>query len=182
MEKSLVILKPDASERKLVGNIISRFEAADLKIVDTRMTLANDRQIDKHYQIDNDDYCISIGCKNFNTPILPYAEAVTKYGKERSDELKNNGKMILGWNRNYMKRSPLFVMIIEGDGAISRIREIVGSTNPEKASPGTIRAEYGIDNFERSNNEERGCENLVHASGSIEEAIREIEIWFPENA
>ncbi len=97
-----------------------------------------------------------------------------------AQELVNMGRAVLGWNRNYMKRQPLFIMIIEGNSAISRIRSIIGSTNPPNASPGTIRFEYGMDSIDLANKEQRGAENLVHASGSVEEATTEISIWFPE--
>lgn len=180
MEKSLVILKPDTSERKLIGKVITRFESAGLTIVAAKIVKPTDQQIDKHYQIDNDDYCMSIGCKSSNIPLISYSEAISQMGQIKADELRNKGKTVLGWNLNYMKRQPLFVMIVEGNNAIARIRAIVGSTNPPDALPGTIRFEYGVDSIEQANINKRGCENLVHASGTSDEAEREIIIWFPE--
>lgn len=180
MEKSLVILKPDTIERKLVGKVLSRFESAGLNIVGTKIVTPTDQQIDKHYQIDNNDYCTSIGCKSANIAVVSHVDATTQYGKEKADELMNMGRTVLGWNRNYMKRTPLFVLIVEGNKAISRIRSIIGSTNPPNAAPGTIRFEYGMDSIEQANQEKRGAENLVHASGSPDEAKTEISIWFPE--
>jgi nucleoside-diphosphate kinase len=180
MEKSLVILKPDTIERKLVGTVISRFEAAGLDVVASKVVKPTDEQIDKHYQIDNADYCTSIGCKSASIPVITYQEAITTYSLERAEELKNMGVSVLGWNRDYMKRKPLISFIVQGNKAISRIRAIIGSTNPPNAAPGTIRFEYGVDSIEQANLEHRGAENLVHASGAIDEAEREIEIWFPE--
>lgn len=180
MEKSLVIFKPDTSERKLIGKIIDRFESAGLSIVATKLITPDDKQIDKHYQIDNDDYCTSIGCKSGNIPVITFAEATEQYGEQKAIELRDMGRTVLGWNRNYMKRRPLFTLLVEGNKAISRIRSIIGSTNPPNALPGTIRFEYGIDSIEQANAEQRGAENLVHASGSVDEANTEIGIWFPE--
>lgn len=180
MEQSLVILKPDTTERKLIGEVISRFEKAGLKIVATKIATPTDEQINKHYQIDNADYCTSIGCKSNNMDVISYSDAINQHGQQKADELKNMGETVLGWNRNYMKRQPLFVMILEGHKAISRIRSIIGSTNPPNAAPGTIRFEFGMDSIEQANNEKRGAENMVHASGAPDEAANEISIWFPE--
>lgn len=178
MQRSLVILKPDTTERKLIGAVISRFENAGLNMIATKITTPTDQQIDKHYQIDNNDYCCSIGCKSSNLPVLTVKEAMEQ--GHNADELINIGKTVLGWNRNYMKRQPLYIMIVEGNNSIARIRSIIGSTNPPNALPGTIRFEYGKDSIEQANKEERGAENLVHASGNQEEANVEISIWFPE--
>lgn len=71
---------------------------------------------------------------------------------------------------DYITRSPLMVLILEGDNAILKVRELNGATNPNKAKEGTIRYLYGRNN-------EVG-ENCVHASDSSESAKREIEIWF----
>ena len=178
MEKSLVILKPDTAERKLIGMVLARFEAAGLSIAATKIAVPTDQQIDRHYQIDNDDYCCSIGCKSSKLSVMTVKEA--REQGHNADELIKMGRTVLGWNRNYMKRSPLFIMVVEGNNAISRIRNIIGSTNPPNAAPGTIRFEYGVDSIEQANQEQRGAENLVHASGSKEEAENEISIWFPE--
>jgi len=71
---------------------------------------------------------------------------------------------------DYITRSPLMALVLEGDNAISKVRELNGATNPNKAKEGTIRYLYG-------RNHEVG-ENCVHASDSPESAKREIEIWF----
>jgi nucleoside-diphosphate kinase len=68
----------------------------------------------------------------------------------------------------YITRSPLCVLVIEGEGAIEKVRKINGSTNPIKAEKGTIRNLYA----------KSVTENCVHASDSTESAEREISIWF----
>jgi nucleoside-diphosphate kinase len=79
-----------------------------------------------------------------------------------------------------MMRGNVFAFIIQGNNAITRIRSIVGATNPPLAQPGTIRFDFGVDSIDYANSENRGTENLVHASGSEEEALFEINLWFPE--
>ena len=69
----------------------------------------------------------------------------------------------------FITRSPLCALLIEGDNAVERIRKINGATDPKKAEDNTIRKMYALDKGE----------NCVHASDSIESAIREINLWFP---
>jgi nucleoside-diphosphate kinase len=65
--------------------------------------------------------------------------------------------------------SPVVAIALEGDSAISVVRSLVGPTDCRKASPGTIRGDYGLST----------SLNLVHASDSLENAASEIKLWFP---
>ena len=71
---------------------------------------------------------------------------------------------------DFMSSGPCVVMVLEGDGAISRVRAIMGATNPEEAEPGTIRRDFasGIE------------KNIVHGSDSPESAAYEIGYFFSE--
>lgn len=71
---------------------------------------------------------------------------------------------------DYLSRSNLVAIILEGKNAVNLVREINGATNPKEAKEGTIRYKYAKDK----------TENTVHASDSIEHAKREISMWFPE--
>ena len=68
----------------------------------------------------------------------------------------------------YMTSGPVMVQVLEGESAVTRHREIMGATDPKKAAPGTIRADFGLETGR----------NLVHASDSLESAEREIAIFF----
>jgi len=68
----------------------------------------------------------------------------------------------------FMSEGPIVVMVIEGNDAISRVREIMGATNPKDAAPGTIRADFASD-IEH---------NIVHGSDSIKSASYEIPFFF----
>jgi nucleoside-diphosphate kinase len=72
---------------------------------------------------------------------------------------------------SFMITGPVFLMILEGDNAIERNREIMGATDPKKAAPGTIRADFAhnID------------ENAVHGSDAPETAAKEIAFFFKSN-
>ncbi|QED25980.1 nucleoside-diphosphate kinase [Microvenator marinus] len=69
---------------------------------------------------------------------------------------------------SFMTRSPVVVMVLEGEGAVARNREIMGATNPENAAEGTIRKDFAK-NIE---------ENSVHGSDSPENAAIEIAYFF----
>lgn len=70
----------------------------------------------------------------------------------------------------------VLALIYNGENAIEKIREIVGSTNPEEADPTTIRGRYG-----RINSKNQVMENCIHASDSPENAEKEIKLWFSPN-
>jgi nucleoside-diphosphate kinase len=69
---------------------------------------------------------------------------------------------------NFMTSGPIFVMVLEGENAVSRNREIMGATDPAKAAPGTIRYDFAT-SIER---------NAVHGSDSLDTAKKEIAFFF----
>ncbi len=72
----------------------------------------------------------------------------------------------------FMTRGPVVLMVLEGENAVAKNREVMGATNPEKADAGTIRKDFAT-NIE---------ENTVHGSDSLENAKIEIAYFFPETA
>ena len=131
MERTLVLIKPDAVERNLIGRILTQYEQNDLKI--TRLEMVHARR-----SVAEEHYIEHLG--------RPYYEKLIQY----------------------ITRSPLVALVLEGEDAISRVRQINGKTNPLEAEKGTIRELYGIDT----------SHNTVHASDSTLNADREIKIWF----
>lgn len=174
MERTLVILKPDAVARGLVGEILTRFERSGLSIVAGRFDRPSAEMFDRHYQIEKLAPIIGKKSQDAGTDV---GEDVTAYGR-----------MVLGWNRDYMMGGPVFVMVLAGENAIKRVRTLVGVTNPQNAAPGTIRGDFGKDSIAKANQERRGTANLVHASdksdtsgpAAYEEANYEISLWFPD--
>ncbi|MBI4162669.1 MAG: nucleoside-diphosphate kinase, partial [Candidatus Aenigmarchaeota archaeon] len=80
----------------------------------------------------------------------------------------------------FMSSGEAIACVLEGKNAVQEVRRITGVTDPSKADKGTIRGDFGIDSAEKANSENRSIENLVHASGTPEEARAEIKLWFPE--
>ena len=69
---------------------------------------------------------------------------------------------------NFITSGPVVAMIVEGEGAIAAMRQIMGATRPLEAAPGSLRADFALD----------VQENIVHGSDSAETAEQEIRLWF----
>ena len=87
-------------------------------------------------------------------------------------------KPFFGGLKEYLTSGPIVAMVIEGAGAVSVVRKIVGSTSGETALPGTIRGDFGHMSLEHANEKNKSCFNLIHASDSLESSKREINLWF----
>lgn len=133
MERTFVMLKPDAIQRGLVGEIIARFERRGLKIVAMKMVHVTPEFAHKHYEV-------------------------------------HVGKSFFEGLIKYITSGPVVAMVLEGTNAIDVARATMGVTNPAKAAPGTVRADFAL---------ELG-RNLVHGSDGPETAAFEIGLWFTE--
>jgi len=131
MERSLVLVKPDAMERGLAGAIIGRLQGEGLKLIALKMLHMDKALAERHYAV-------------------------------------HKGKAFYNDLLEYMTSAPIVAAAFEGEGAIERIRKLMGATDPAKAAPGTIRKDYGLD-VQR---------NSTHASDSPENGEKEIAIFF----
>ena len=73
---------------------------------------------------------------------------------------------------------PVIMMIWEGTHAIALCRKTAGSTNPLAADIGSIRGDYSMESYELADDIDRAAHTLVHASDSVENAEKEIKLWF----
>jgi len=131
MERSLVLIKPDAIQRGLAGEIISRLEKKGLKIVAMKMLHMDNNLAQRHYAI-------------------------------------HKGKVFFDDLVNFITSGPVIAIILQGKDAVQIIRQMMGETDPAKAHGGTIRGDFGIDIRH----------NLVHGSDSLENASKEINLFF----
>lgn len=173
-ERTVVLLKPDAVKRGLVGEIISRFERAGLKTVALKMVWVDKDLVAKHYP-DQRDYLITVGNKTIKT----YEE----YGRDPKEELGTKdayeiGKMVRQWNMGFLTSGPVVALLLQGLHAVDNVRMMAGNTLPRFAEPGTIRGDYSLDSPILANLNKRSVKNIIHASGSIEEAKFEEQLWF----
>ncbi len=132
IERTLSIIKPDAVAKNVIGQIISRFEGAGLKVAAAKLVQLSQAEAEAFYAVHKE---------------RPFFGDLVKF-------------MISG---------PVFVQVLEGEGAILKNRDLMGATDPKKAAPGTIRADFA-DSIDA---------NAVHGSDAPETAAVEIAFFFP---
>jgi len=169
-EKSLVLIKPDGVQRSLIGEIMKRYERTGLKLIALKFFVPNKEQVKSHYLV-FDGWLEDVGRKSI--------EAYKKKGiKPPYKEPKKVGMVVLKRLQDFMTAGPIIAMIWQGNESIGVIRKITGGTEPLSSDVGTIRGDFTIDSYSLADIDDRAIRNLVHASGSVEEAEKEIKIWF----
>jgi nucleoside-diphosphate kinase len=93
-------------------------------------------------------------------------------------ELKQKNPAAYHRNAPYLAGKDVIALVLEGPNAISKARSLAGPTDPLAAAPGTIRGDFSSDSIPFADSEDRGLNNLVHASDSAASARREIRLWF----
>ncbi len=131
LERTLSIIKPDAVQKNVIGQIYARFEAAGLKVIAAKMAQLSQLEAEGFYAVHRE---------------RPFFKDLVKF-------------MISG---------PVMIQALEGENAILTHRDLMGATDPKKAAPGTIRADFAssID------------ANAVHGSDAAETAAQEIAYFF----
>ncbi len=172
-ERTLVIIKPDGVQRGLVGEIIKRFENVGLKLVAMKMVVPEEAHVEAHYTLDP------------NWRRVTGEKTIESYVKKgltppSTDPLEITAK-ILANLKKYLASGPVVAMVWEGAHSVKIIRKITGGTEPLTSDVGTIRGDYVLDSYTMADTDTRAVRNLVHASGSPEEATMEINHWFKAN-
>lgn len=173
-DRTLVLLKPDAIQRSLIGEIISRFERVGLKLAGMKFVVPTEDQCWTHYHKD-DAWFLKKG-----TGIV---ENRTKLGLPVEKEAIEYGRDIIGAVVKYMTAGPIVAMVWEGNAAVNVVKKLVGGTEPTTSDVGTIRGDYTIDSYYLCDIDgSRGMRNLMHCTdGDQAEAKRETDIWFTDS-
>ena len=132
IERTLSIIKPDAVAKNVIGQIVSRFEGAGLKVAAAKLVQLSRAEAEQFYAV----------------------HAARPFFKDLVE---------------FMISGPVFVEVLEGEGAILKNRDLMGATDPKKAEKGTIRADFA-DSIDA---------NAVHGSDAAETAAVEIAFFFP---
>jgi nucleoside-diphosphate kinase len=175
LERTLVVLKPDTVARGIMGDIISRFEKVGLKVIGAKMIRVTREHADKHYPADRKEFIEGMGNKTLENYQALGADVKKEFGHDDPHQL---GLMIREWLVSMITEGPVFAFVLEGPHAVELVRKIVGHTLPLKAAPGTIRGDYSFDSSYLANTGKRPIKNMLHASGTKEEADFEIDLWF----
>ena len=133
MDRTLILVKPDAFERRLTGEVIARFERKGLTIAALKRMEVPRETAEEHYA-------------------------------------EHKDKPFFGELVDFITGGPLVALVLEGHEAVAAARQVIGSTNPVEAAPGSIRGDFGLE----------VQTNLVHGSDSAESAAREAALFFPE--
>lgn len=171
-ERTLVIIKPDGIQRALVGEIIRRLERLGLKLVAIKMLVPEKDHVEKFYTLDP-NWRVITGEKT----IKGYRDKGLTPPSE--DPLKITAAILENLKR-YMASGPVIAMVWQGAHAVKIVRKVVGGTEPLTSDMGTIRGDFVLDSYQMSDGDGRAVRNLIHASGSPEEADREVLHWFKD--
>ena len=131
IERTLVLLKPDALQRGLVGVVLERLERRGLRIAALKLMHVDEALAHRHYG-------------------------------------EHQGKSFFKGLVDFITSGPIIAMVLEGKGAVEVVRATMGTTDPTKALPGTIRGDLALDIGR----------NLIHGSDSVETAKREVSLFF----
>ena len=169
-EKTLVIIKPDGIQRSMIGEVIKRLERVGLKLVAIDMNVPTEDKVRTHYLVDP-EWRRKAGQKSMDAYLNKGLDCPFKDPVEAGEKVLNN--LV-----KYMTSGPVVSMIWQGAHAVSIVRKIVGSTEPLSSDVGTIRGDFVLDSYQMSDLNNRSVRNLIHASGSVDDAKQEITHWF----
>ncbi|XP_060138454.1 nucleoside diphosphate kinase A isoform X1 [Zootoca vivipara] len=154
-ERTLIAVKPDGVQRRLVGDVIKRFEKRGFKLVGLKLLQANEGILAEHYH--------ELRRKPFYHELIKYMTSGPVVA------------MLLAGMSEPLVFALFFYGVLlqvwEGYNVVKTSRAMVGETNPTEAKAGTIRGDFSV----------HVSRNVVHASDSLETAQREISLWFRSN-
>lgn len=172
-ERTFVLIKPDAIQRSLVGEIIRRIERTGLKLVAMKTLVPEEKVCWDHYNKD-DVWFLDKGTKT--------VENLKAKGVEIKKEPIEYGRDIIKGCVELLTSGPCIAMVWEGNQSIAIIKKLVGSTEPTTSDVGTIRGDLTLDSYAMSNVDGRAVRNLIHCTDNLADAEREINLWFkPED-
>jgi len=174
-QRTFAMIKPDGVMRGLTGEILRRIELSGLKIVALKMIRATKEQIIAHYPMSDQAWVDRLGEKGLSTFEGLKLDPKMYLGTDNKTEI---GRSVAQSLIDYMTSGPVVPMVIEGIQAVDMVRKLAGHTLPFKAEMGTIRGDFSVDSPAVANVEKRAIHNLFHASETLEEAEREIALWF----
>ena len=169
-ERTLVIIKPDGVQRSLIGEIIKRFERSGLKLAAIKMMVPTAEHVEQHYSLDSEWRRVT-GEKRIN-------KALERGEKPPSEDPLEITAIILNNLKKYLSSGPVVCMVWQGVHAVELVRKITGGTEPRSSDVGTIRGDYVLDSYNIADADGRAIRNLIHTSGSVDEANKEILHWF----
>jgi nucleoside-diphosphate kinase len=169
-DRTLIVIKPDGIQRSLIGEIIKRYERVGLKLVGVKMVVPTEDFVEKHYTL-NPEWRRITGEKRI--------KAAHEAGEvPPSEDPLEVTAIVLNKLKKYLTSGPVIAMVWQGAHAVEVVRKITGGTEPKTSDIGTVRGDFVLDSYLMADQDDRSVRNLVHASGTKEEAEMEIKHWF----
>ncbi|CAD25514.1 NUCLEOSIDE DIPHOSPHATASE KINASE A [Encephalitozoon cuniculi GB-M1] len=134
MERTFIMIKPDAIKRRLISRIIQRFEEKGLYLAASKCVIPKREVLETHYS---------------HLSSMPFFSEMVED----------------------MMSGMVLAMVWVGKDAVSIGRKLIGETNPQAASVGTIRGDYGVSTGK----------NIIHGSDCVENAEKEIKLWIGDD-
>lgn len=180
VEQTLILIKPDAVRRGLIGEILRRFEQAGLTIQALKLLQPSVDHARTHYPV-TEVQLRQMGGKTLATYQELGIDPVKALGTSDALEI---GKKIHEWNAEFLSSGPIVACVLQGLHAVTKVRALCGKTMPKDAAPGSIRGDFSSASPAVSNLLKSAVYNLVHASDNQndpEEPKNEIKHWFRED-
>jgi len=160
LQRTLIIVKPHAVARGLVGEFLTRFERIRLNVVAIRVVRENAAFWERFYPSD-EEWLRNVGGKTLDNCRQNNIDVVKQLG---TDDAEAIGRKVKGWLVDHMSEGPSVAAVLQGNESLAKVRAVCGATLPNVAVPGTIRFEYSSDSPLLANIEQRPVYNLIHAS------------------
>jgi len=173
-QKALLIIKPDGVQRGLCGTILKRFEKVGLTIIGFKFASADPATVKAHYP-ENDVWFGKVGQRTLTNYAKKGLDAKKIFGTDNAIQI---GKTVKQWLISYFQESPVLIVAVEGYETIEIVRKISGNTIPILAIPGTVRGDFSHDTIDLANEQNRPLRNIIHASDSVEDGEKEVNLWF----
>lgn len=151
---------------------MGRYERIGLKLVGIKMVVPTKEQVETHYTIDPEWRRIT-GEKT----IKGYRDKGLTPPSEDPLEIT---AAIIERLKKYMTSGPVIAMVWQGAHAVELVRKLTGGTEPLRSDVGTIRGDFVLDSYQMADTDKRAIRNLIHASGSVSDAEKEIVHWFSD--
>jgi nucleoside-diphosphate kinase len=168
-ERSLVLIKPDAVARHLVGEILTRFERKGLKIAALKLVWPTLEMAGEHYEL-TEEWLKSSGERTYQGYL---DKGITPPAEPRELAMNTRRKLM-----DALTAGPVVAMVLEGAHVIEVVRKMRGNTSPLFAEVGTIGFDYSLESYELSDAGDWAIKNIIHGSDSRDSYEREQAIWF----
>jgi len=173
-QKALLIIKPDGVQRGIMGVIVKRFEQVGLTIIGFKFMIADEKTVVAHYPETN-AWFEKVGQRTLTNYAKKGLDAKKVFNTDNAIEI---GKTVKKWLVTYFRESPVLCVVVEGYETIEIVRKLSGNTIPLLAAPGTIRGDFSHDTIDLANEQNRPLRNIIHASDSVEDGEKEVNLWF----